>query len=97
MLDGNDGIGHALSRRRRSDQISKTLFRFPKLADTQPQEKTGDDEAEPEAGPIELTLSTKNAPAKPVDDPDHRVKGIGETPLLRNDVRTEPYRRHIKT
>ncbi len=49
-----------------SDQISKTLFHFPKLADAQPQEKGGDFETEPETGPIELAGTPPPARCPPL-------------------------------
>ena len=96
ILDGDDDVGHGLADDRRSDQIGKALFHFPELADAQPQEKAGDAEAEPEAGPIELAFAAEQAPAKPVDDADHRIEGISKTPLIRDDARAEPDRRHIE-
>ena len=96
ILGDDDDVGHGLDEQRRSDQIGKALFHLPELADAQPQEKAGDTEAEPEAGQIELAFTAEQAPAKSVDDADHRIEGISKTPLLRNDAGAEADRRHIE-
>ena len=36
--------------------------------------------------------SSQNAPAKPIDDPDHGVEGIQQAPLLGNNARAISYR-----
>ena len=82
---------------RRSDQIGEALFHFSELADAEPQEEAGDAEAEPKAGQIELAFAAEQAPAKSVDDADHRIEGIKQAPLLRDDAGAEADRRHIET
>ena len=49
IFDGNDEYRTWLDSRR-SDQIGKTLFHLPELADTKPQKKDGDADAEPRPG-----------------------------------------------
>src|SRR5882762_9479806 len=80
----------------RSEQIDKTLFHFPELADSQPHEKGGYGHAEPDAGQIELALPAEQAPAKPVNDANQGIQGINKPPFVRNDARAKADRRPVK-
>ena len=75
---------------------AKRLFRLAELADAEPKEKAGHGEAEPKSRPIDPALAAKQAPAEPIDDADHRIEGIEEPPLTRNDVGAEAHRRHVQ-
>ncbi len=67
------------------------------MPDAEPQEKGGDGEAEAEGGPVDGGLATEEAPAEAVDDADHRVEGIEEAVLLRDDAGTETDRGDVET
>ena len=59
-----------------SDKVGKTLFHTSKSMYAEPQEKPCDARARSQARQIQWTLSAQNAPAKPINDTYHRVKGI---------------------
>src|SRR5262249_53519769 len=79
-----------------SHQVSKLVFHFSKLANTKPKKECGDENTQQKAGQIKLTLPAQYAPAKSVDDPDHGVQRIQETPLVRNDAGAVTDRRRIE-
>src|SRR3984893_11265185 len=79
-----------------SDQIGETFFHFPELADTKPEKKPGDTEAEHKTGPIDLAFAAKDTPAEAVNDPDHRIERIGEPPLVRDNPGAVSDRRDVE-
>src|SRR6266851_5336640 len=79
-----------------SDQIREARFGPAEAANAEPQEKRRDREACSETRQIELALPAEDAPAKPVDNPDHRVERIDKPPFLRHNVGAEPDRRDVE-
>src|SRR6516165_3126985 len=72
------------------------VFHFSELSDAQPQKKPGDSETKNEAGPIEPGVAPEQTPAKSINNADHRIEGIDQTPLVRDNAGTESNRRHIE-
>lgn len=68
-----------------SDQVRKALLHFPELADAEPEEEDGDSHADAEGTGVEGGIAAEDAPAEAVDDPDHRVEGVEQLPLLQNN------------
>ena len=90
------GVGHRVSDLVRSDQIGEAFFRLAETADAEPQKKSGNGDAQRETRQIELALAAEDAPAEAVDDADHRIEGIEQPPLLRDDARAEADGRDIE-
>src|SRR5262249_49494261 len=79
-----------------SDQVRKTLLHHSKSTDAEPQKKGRHADTHSHAWRIKFVLSTQDAPAKPINDPHHRIEGIQQTPLLWHHTRTEADRRHVQ-
>src|ERR1039458_5841640 len=79
-----------------SDQIRKLFFGVAKTRESQPQKEDDDHETQDEARPIERTLAAQNAPPESVDDADHRVQAVQQTPLLRHNAAAEADRRNVQ-
>jgi hypothetical protein len=72
-----------------SNQVREAFFHFSELPDAEPEEEGGDDKAEAESGPVDGGLAAEEAPAEAIDDADHGVERIKQTPLFWDDVGAE--------
>src|SRR3546814_20998965 len=86
-LDGD--IGHGL------DHVCKRSFRFPELANAQPEDAQDHRPTHQKAGQEERGLSAEDGPAKAVDDADNRVQVVEQAPLWRDHTGTEADRRNV--
>src|ERR1700724_3358448 len=85
-----------IAGRVRSNQIGKAFFGVSKAMDPEPQEKNSNQSASDQPWEVELGLSAEYAPAKAIDDANHRVHRVEQPPFLRYDDRAEPNRRDIE-
>src|SRR5512135_255046 len=80
-----------------SDHVREAALDAPEGADAEPQEERGDAETEQEAGQIDRTLAADDAPAEAVDDSDHRIEVVEQSPLFWHDRAWETDGRDIET
>ncbi len=59
------------------------------MPDAEPEEEGGDGKAEAESGPVDGGLAAEEAPAEAIDDADHGVERIKQTPLFWDDAGAE--------
>ena len=50
-----------------------------------------------EAGKVNGTVAAEDAPAEAIDHPHHGIEAVKQSPLLRDNLAAESYRRNIKT
>src|SRR3546814_20889712 len=88
-LEGDIGHGR--------DHVCKRSFRFPELANAQPEDAQDHRPTHQKAGQEERGLSAEYGPAKAVDDADNRVQVVEQAPLWRDHTGTEADRRNVKS
>src|SRR3546814_13441860 len=71
------------------DHVCKRSFRFPELANAQPEDAQDHRPTHQKAGQEERGLSAEDGPAKAVDDADNRVQVVEQAPLWRDHTGTE--------
>src|SRR3546814_9383725 len=86
-LDGD--IGHGL------DHVCKRSFRFPELANAQPEDAQDHRPTHQRAGQEERGLSAEDGLAKAVDDADNRLQLVEQAPLWRDHTGTETDKRNV--
>ena len=67
------------------DQIRKALLHLAELADAPPQQDASDPDAHIDTGHKELKIATQNTPPESIDHTNHRIDGIQQSPLLRDN------------
>src|SRR5437868_4670217 len=78
-----------------SDQVRKAALDAAEGSDADPQEGRRDREAEREARQIDWAFAAHDAPAEAVDDADHGIEVVQQTPLLGHDRALKADRRDI--
>src|SRR3546814_19087049 len=79
------------------DHVCKRSFRFPELANAQPEDAQDHRPTHQKAGQEERGLSAEDGPAKAVDDADNRVQVVEQAPLWHDHTGTEADRRNVKS
>ncbi len=79
------------------NKICKGFFRLAEVGYAQIEEKGNDGEAEQETGHVNGAVAAEDAPAETVDHAHYRIEAVKQSPLLRNNLAAESYRRNIKT
>src|ERR1700742_3449262 len=79
-----------------SDHVRKAALDAPEGADAQPQEEGGDGAAEREARPLDRAVASDDAQAEAVEDADHRIEVVDQSPLLRHHRAREADRRDVE-
>jgi hypothetical protein len=90
------GAGRVMTSSAMSKQIGEAAFGAAEIGDAEPHQQDDHPEAEDDAGEVEPTVAAEHAPAKAIDDPDHRVEAVPEAPLLRHDRARKPDWRHVE-
>src|SRR6185437_10423145 len=78
------------------DDVRKLTLDAAKGANAPPQEEGGDRETENEPRQIDGAFAADNAPAKTVDDADHRIEIVEEPPAFGHDRARETHWRDIE-